>query len=195
MATDRAEAPRRVIDHADALRAGIRHYARHSTIDMEALADELAVSRATLYRVTGGRDRLFGDVLWFFAERFFRESRLEVESPGADRLLEVLRRFSERIFASPEFRGFLRDEPQTAVRVLFTPAGRIHDRFVEINRDLIQETVDAGELALRFDVDSLAYVWVRLYESMWYGDLLSGREPDPDLVEHLARALLAADQT
>lgn len=184
---------RRVISYDRVVQAGRRHFAERRTIDMEALAEELAVSRATLYRVAGSRDRLLGDVLWTFAETFFRHSREEADSTGAERLLEVLRRFSERIFAAEEFRAFLADDAETAVRVLFTPAGQIHERFVAVNRELIQDTVNSGELTIRFDVDILAYVWVRLYESMWYGDLLSGRRPDQNLVEHLARALLTGD--
>ena len=60
---------RRVITY-DAIVAGARRqFLRDGTIDMEELPQELAVSRATLYRAVGGRDRLLGDVLWSLAER------------------------------------------------------------------------------------------------------------------------------
>lgn len=188
-----AEPSRRAVDRRAAVDAGIRYYVRTCTIDMQELADELWVSRATLYRVVGSRDRLLGDVLWAFGSNFFRLSHQESTCSGAERLLEVLRNFGSRMFGSEQFRSFLAQEPETAARVLFTPSGGIHDRFVKANRRLIQEIVDAGELTLRFDADSLAYVLVRLYESMWYSDLLIGRDPDPDVVEHLARALLSSE--
>jgi AcrR family transcriptional regulator len=180
----------RVVDSAAVLRAARRQFARLRTVDMEALADDLAVSRATLYRVARSRDALLGDVLWTFADAFLDEAVAATTSRGEERLLEVLRRFGDRIFGSPEFRGFLAAEPETAVRVLFTPSGGVHERFVARNRALLAETVARGELVPRFDVDSLAYVWVRLYESVWYADLLGGSSPDPRLVEQLARTLL-----
>ena len=52
---------------------GARRHSSASTIDMDELAHELAVSRATLYRAVDGRDRLLGDVLWSLAERSSRE--------------------------------------------------------------------------------------------------------------------------
>jgi AcrR family transcriptional regulator len=180
----------RVIDRDTVVRAGRRQFAATCTVDMEALADQLRVSRATLYRVVGSRDALLGDVLWTFATAFFAEAVAATASRGEDRLLEVLRRFGDRMFASAEFRRFLVAEPETAVRVLFTPTGGVHERFVARNRALIAETVARDGLVPRFDVDSLGYVWVRLYESVWYSDLLGDSQPDPGLVEHLARALL-----
>jgi AcrR family transcriptional regulator len=180
----------RVLEPRTALRAARRRFAATCTVDLEALADELVVSRATLYRVVGSRDALLGDVLWSFADRFFDEALAATTARGLDRPLEVLRRFGDRMFASPEFRAFLAGEPETAVRVLFTTSGGVHERFVARNRALLADAVARDGLVLRFDVDSLAYVWVRLYESVWYADLLGGSTPDPRLVEHLARALL-----
>lgn len=186
---------RRVISYDDAVRAGRRVFLRDSELDMAALADELAVSRATLYRVAESRDRLLGDVLWTFGAHFFQQATEATEAGGArgvDRLLEVMRRFGEQLTGAEPFRRFLAQDWETAVMVLFTPAGRVHERFVAVNRELIQATVDAGEVSLPFDVDSFAYVFVRIYESMWYADLLSGREPDQALAERVARASFAA---
>lgn len=159
---------------------------------MEALAEKLSVSRATLYRVVESRDRLLGDVLWTFGLDFFTRSREAATGRGVDRILGVLRGFGEQLIAAEPFRRFLARDSETAVLILFTPAGRIHERFVGVNRELLQESIDAGELTLPFEVDSFAYVFVRIYESMWYADLLSGRPPDLDLAERAARSLLAA---
>jgi hypothetical protein len=51
----------RVITY-EAIVAGARvQFLREGTIDMERLANELAVSRASLYRAVDGRDRLLGE--------------------------------------------------------------------------------------------------------------------------------------
>jgi AcrR family transcriptional regulator len=182
----------RVISREEAIRAGRRMFADRATIDMDALAFDLGVSRATLYRVASSRDRLLGDVLWSYAERVYAEARARAEQEGIERLLEVLRRFGSANMANPQFRTFLASEPEVAIRVLLTPAGGVHQRFVETNKQLIVHTAEAGEIDLPFDLDSLAYVFSRIFESMWYADLLSGREVDLDVAERAARAVLHA---
>jgi AcrR family transcriptional regulator len=180
----------RVISREEAIRAGRSMFAARAGIDMEALALDIGVSRATLYRVASSRDRLLGDVLWSFAGPLYARARAEAEQRGIERLLEVLRRFGSSIMGIRQFREFLAAEPQVAIRVLFTPAGDVHRRFVETNKTLILDTAAAGEITLPFDIDTLAYVFSRIFESMWYADLLSGRDVDLDVAERAARAVL-----
>mgnify|MGYP006392029847 CR=1 FL=1 len=40
---------------------------------------------------------------------------------------------------SPPFRRFLEEEPQTALRVLLTPAGAVHERTVALQREIFSE--------------------------------------------------------
>lgn len=185
--------PGRVISAEEAISAGRRMFAARETIDMDALAHELNVSRATLYRVVSSRDQLLGDVLWSFAGPLYDRARADAVQHGTERLLEVLRRFGSSIMEIKQFRSFLDADPQTAIRVLFTPAGDVHRRFVEANKRLILDTAASGEITLPFDVDNLAYVFSRIFESMWYADLLSGREVDLDVAERAARAVLRAE--
>lgn len=185
---------RRVIAYDDVVRAGIERFLRDSTIDMDILADDLAVSRATLYRVAAGRDRVLGDVLWALAIPMFERAKRRAGGEGVEVLIAVLRGFGRDIMAAEPFRTFITDEPETATRVLFTPAGGVHGRFVEANKRLMEEVrADTGGLSLPFDVDTAAYVFARIYESMWYADLLSGREPDLDVADRAARAVLSAE--
>ena len=186
----RPQAGRRVITYEEAVRAAVGLFIRTSTVDMDALARRLAVSRATLYRVVPGRDRLFGDVLWRQTEVLFDRARRSASGEGADWVLSVLRHFGQDIMAARPVREFIAREPETAVRVLFTPVGAVHERFVELNRALLDEAVRAGQLEPSFELCDLAYVFVRIFESMWYADLLSGRAPDLDVAECAARAVL-----
>lgn len=184
---------RRVIAYDDVVRAGIERFLRDSTIDMDALADDLAVSRATLYRVAPGRDRVLGDVLWTLATPMFERAKRRAGGGGVEALIAVLRGFGRDIMAAEPFRTFITDEPETATRVLFTPAGGVHGRFVDANKTLMEEVRADTGLSLPFDVDTAAYVFARIYESMWYADLLSGREPDLDVADRAARAVLSAE--
>ena len=181
---------RRVIEYDEVVAGGARHFIRHATVDMDVLARELAVSRATLYRVVDGRDRLLGDVLWSLGNRILDEARTAVVRRDVRGILEVSRRYYETVARDDAFRRFLAEEPQTALRVLFT--GGVHQRYVRAQREIFEEAVERGEAALAGDLDDLAYLYIRIYESMLYADVLIGRPPDIGPAERAARALLLA---
>lgn len=186
---------RRVLTYDQALRRAIKVFVRDGSLDMKALADEFPVGRATLYRVVGSRDRLLGDVLWTLAERTLELAKLETRSGGIDRMIEVSRRFKEHTLGFQPLRAFLHAEPQTAFRVLLTPAGRVSERVVQAWVEILREAVDDGEFILPFDVEWFAYVFVRTGESMIYSDLLAGREPDLELAAVVQRALFRPVET
>lgn len=182
----------RVISYEEIVAGARRHFLRESTLDMEELAQELAVSRATLYRAVDGRDRLLGDVLWSLAERTYEQARRGISSGGVEAILEISHRFTESVTTSVPFRRFLEAEPQTALRVLLTPAGAVHARTVDLMRTIFAEAFAGREAELPGDLDSLAYLYVRLRESILYADILSGRRPDPAVAERAVRALLTS---
>jgi hypothetical protein len=185
----------RVITYDDVVTRGAARFDATSTIDLIELASDLAVSRATLYRVIEGRDRVIGDVLWHFASAHHRHAVAAASGVGVERVIGALRSFGEAILGQASFRGFITGEPDTATRVLFTHAGGVHERFVEANAALLGSEPEDAALSLPFDLDTTAYVLSRIYESMWYADLLSGREPDLDVADGAARAVLTGVAT
>jgi hypothetical protein len=76
--------------------------------------------------------------------------------------------------------------------VLFTPAGGVHQRVVAVQKEILIEAAETGDAWLGSDLDRLAYLYVRIVESMLYAELLTGRRLDPDLAERAAAALLTA---
>lgn len=183
---------RRVLTYEQALRRAVHQFVRDGAVDMTSLADEIPVGRATLYRVVGSRDRLLGDVLWVLAERTLERAEEEATATGVDRLIQISRRFKELTLGFEPVRTFLRAEPETAFRVLLTPAGRVSERVVGRWAETFTEAVERGELTLPFDVDRFAYIFVRIGEAMLYSDLLAGLEPDLDVSETAQRLLLRA---
>jgi hypothetical protein len=181
---------RRVISHRDVVRGGCRYFLRHATIDMDALAVCLSISRATLYRVVRSRDLLLGDVLWRLAEGLLRTAREERSRTGIDGVLEVTHRFSMRLLAAQPLHTFLANEPETAARVLFTAAGGVHTRTIAAQKEIFLECALGHEDWLDADLDHLAYLYVRIIESMLYAELFTGRHPDLALAERAARSLL-----
>ena len=84
----------------------------------------------------------------------------------------------------------LRRDATTAFRVLFTPDGRVHERMVEWWTAAFAQAAAAGHLATAIDVRKLAYIHVRIGESMLYADLLAGRDADLELAEVIQRAVI-----
>ena len=186
----------RVLSHVDALSCARARFVADATLDMPALAEELGISRATLYRVVGNRDRLLGDVIWDLGARTLKRAIRETspDCTGIDRIIETSMRFNQYVMTFAPLRDFLREEPLTGFRVLFSPAGRVHERAVTAWRALIEDAVERGEIVPPFDVDRLAYIFVRSGESMLYADLIAGREPDIELAAVVQRAVLQARQ-
>ena len=183
----------RVISHDDVVRAARRQFLASSTIDVEALAGELAVSRATLYRTISSQDRLIGDVLWELAERTLDAAvAAAAHLRGADRMLAISHRFESEIGAFEPLQRWVRRDPLQASRVLFTPAGAVHERCVKAWADIFRAAEDAGELALPCDAQGFAYLYVRFGETLLHGELLAGVSADPTTAERVRRLLLEA---
>jgi hypothetical protein len=180
--------PTPVLSYDVALKAAGKAFLDTGNVDMQALSDHLAVGRATLYRVVGSRDRLLGDVVWSLGERTLDRVKQEVTITGLEGVVEIARRFNEYVVAFEPMRKFLQADPRTAFRILFTPAGRVHQRFVEAGEEILLDEQRRGGVAFQFSVEDAAYGFVRIGESMLYSDLLADRTPDIALA---ARAQLA----
>jgi tetracycline repressor-like protein len=75
---------RRVISRDAVVRGAMRQFAADGSVDMQSLAGDLAISRATLYRVAGSRDALLGEALWRLGRRLLDRARTERVRRGID---------------------------------------------------------------------------------------------------------------
>ncbi|WP_433292918.1 QsdR family transcriptional regulator [Actinoplanes sp. CA-030573] len=176
------------MERAEVVRGAVRQFQADGSLDMDLLATQLAVSRATLYRIVGSRDALLGDALWWLARRTLDRVRRAREMPGADGVIEVSRRFADRLWAARPISRFVAAEPRTAARVLFTADGRVHRRAVAAQREIFLE---AG-VDLRAEAMERAFLYVRIMESVLYGELIGGRRVEFPVAEKALRALLTA---
>ncbi|GAA0221112.1 hypothetical protein GCM10010492_19040 [Saccharothrix mutabilis subsp. mutabilis] len=175
---------RRVVTREQVVRGACRFFVLHGSVDMDALAAGLAVSRATLYRVARSRDGLLADALWTLGGRVLEGARRQCADGGVEGVLRVTREFVARVNSAAPFRRFLCREPDTAARVLLH---EVHRRAVAAQRDILKSVKPwpPGEL------DQAAYLYVRLVESVLYAELLGGGPLDLHLAERAARSLLA----
>jgi AcrR family transcriptional regulator len=189
---ERALADRRRPTPLDALALARRRWLAGERLEMGSMARELGVSRATLYSWVGSRERLLGEVIWSFAETGVGQARAEATGTGADYVLDVVARFVRLNAGFQPLRTFISQDPELALRLLTSKHGPIQERMIAVARELLTEQVDASELELALDIDTLAYLMVRVSESFLYADLITGSEPDTDEAVEVVRLLLAA---
>jgi AcrR family transcriptional regulator len=180
----------RRVTPADALQAARRRFLRGERVDMNDLAQELGIGRATLYRWVGSRDQLLGEVLWSLAELGLAQSRTEATGRGAAWVLAVYRRFGDLIVGLEPLRHFVKSEPECALRVMTSKASPLQRRVVDTFRDVLVEAQKTKGLKLRLDPETLAFAMVRIAESFLWTDLITGGTPDLAKAQEVTKVLL-----
>lgn len=163
-------------------------------LDMQGLADELGVSRATLFRRVGGRDELLSRALWQATERSITVAAKRWERERGPRELHTLgtvRHFNLIVSCSTGLRKLLDEEPTLAMRVLTDPRGRIQTGIVARFEELLRRDMAEFDLAPTIEPSALAYAIVRIGESFLYADVLASRRPDVASADRIQRALFA----
>src|SRR5215218_11513560 len=110
-------------------------------VDMGALARQLGVNRATLYRWVGSRDQLLVEVLWSLARRTFE--RLLAEHPPSEprhsRVATVLDAWVHGVLANRGMQVFVENEGDLALRLLTTRSTDYQARLLAQVRDLLAD--------------------------------------------------------
>ena len=174
----------------DALKSARRRFLKKERVDMSELASDLGVGRATLYRWVGSREQLLGEVLWSMTEAGLAEARSQAKGKGAEWVLQIYRIMGDQIVANEPLHHFIASEPELALRVMTSKISPQQRRMTEAWRDILLEAERGKGLKLRLDVDTLAYVLVRIAESFLWSDLITGEQLDLEKANDVARALL-----
>ena len=161
-------------------------------IDMSSLAEDLSVSRVTLYRWVGSRETLLVEVIWSLARRTLDNIEAEITATGPERLVQIITRFLDDVITNPGMKRWLNEEGESAMRLLTRGESGFQPRLIDAIHDLLDEETEAGRLDLPVDLREVAYVIVRLIESYTYLDLITGEQPDARRAEPILRLLLRA---
>ena len=179
-----------MVSPEDAYAAATRTYLAGERLDMRELARELGISRNTLYRWTGGRERLLQDVIWSLSEVAIAEIwAATARRRGTSRLVEALRRYLRTVTESRALEAFVRNETHTALRLL-TTRGPFQDRLVAEVRRLLEAERARGTFRPRADTGDLAYALVRVIEGFVYHDTIVQSEPEVERAVGVIRLLL-----
>lgn len=177
-------------DALDAFRVARRWFMTGRRIEMQELAAELGVNRATLFRWVGSRDDLLGEILWSLAERALAAAFEASDGNGAQRITGGIGHFAAMLDQADFLREFLRRDPERALRILTTRAGTVQSRLVAAIETLLKDEVSQGNLRSPLPRRDLAYLIVRIVESFLYAEFITGEEPDIAMVELAVGALL-----
>jgi len=174
----------------DAFRLARRKWRAGERIDMSALARELGINRVTLYRWVGSRDQLLVAVIWNLASHVLERADSLVKQSGAERVIQIVTRFIEKVIAHHGMQIWLTNEGESAMRLLTRHDAGFQPQLVAWLERLLHEEVDAGRLDLPADVHEVAYVLEQLIESYVYLYPITGEQPEARRAEPILRMLL-----
>lgn len=174
----------------DIFSLALHNYLECRRVDMGELARTLGISRATLWRRIGSRDRLLGALLWYRARLGVAAAHAACGAcAGVERVLFMndflMRRFNEQA----PLRRLLEEEPEIALRVLTSKHGPVQPGLTAVQRRLLEEEQELG-LVLAMPADTLAFAIVRLGESFLYSDVIADHEPDIEGALKLVRSMV-----
>lgn len=179
---------------AEAFRLARRSFLKGERLDMSQLAQELGVSRPTLYRWTGDRDGLLVDVIWSLTEELLADATREATGKGPEYALSVTLGFLHRTAAAGPLRVFLENDGARALR-LVTGRQAVHGRLVQAVHQLIADTERRDGWQAPLDPATLSYAIVRLGEAFVYNDEINHLEPDLTSARDTIARLIGAKTT
>jgi AcrR family transcriptional regulator len=176
------------------LERALHHYLRGRRIDVQAIAAELGLGRATIYRWFGSREDLIGEVLVAASEPLLDAARANARGRGGNALLDTFDRFNRSLAGAPALRQFVENERDAALRIITSSGGRVQPRIVERITGLIEDEVRAGRYEPPVEPSTLGYAIVRLAEAFLFNDAIAGMRGDVDRLREVEAALLGVDR-
>jgi AcrR family transcriptional regulator len=174
----------------DVIEAGLYRYLRGRRVDVQAIAADLGLGRATVYRWFGSREKLIGEVIIRATEPVLAEARSGLSGKGGPGLLDTFDRFNRALADAPALRAFVEQERDAALRIIASGAGLVQPRMVELIAGLITEEADAGTYEPPVEPATLGYAIVRLAEAFLFNDAVAGIRGDVDRLREVEAALL-----
>ncbi|HTA35501.1 MAG TPA: QsdR family transcriptional regulator [Solirubrobacteraceae bacterium] len=175
-----------------ALELATQRFLAAERIDVQAIARELGLARATMHRWFQTRETLLGEALAALGERRLAAIREATPGKGPAALLAALDGFNREVAATPGMRFLLAQEQERALRILTSSAGLVQPRVVAAIQRMIEAEVQAGDYAPSIAPDTLAYAIVRLGEAFIYNDAIGGIRGDTERLREIEAALLGA---
>jgi AcrR family transcriptional regulator len=173
------------------LERAVYHYLRGRRVDVQAIAAELGLGRATIYRWFGSREKLLGAIITRATEPVLEAARRGQRGKGGPGLLNTFDRFNRALADAPALRAFLDQERDAALRIIASDASIAQARVIEMIEDMITEEVEAGNYKAPLEPSTLAFAIVKLGQAFLFNDAVVGMRGDVDRLREVEAALLA----
>ncbi len=175
-----------------ALALATKRFLKCERIDVQAIARELGLARATMHRWFLTREALLGELLGTMGEQRLLLIRAETSGSGARALLSTFDQFNRELAALDGMRAFLAQEQERALRILTSSGGIAQPQMVGTVQRMIEAEVEAGRYEPKIEPNVLAYAIIRLGEAFLYNDAIIDIRGDADRLREIEAALLGA---
>jgi AcrR family transcriptional regulator len=174
----------------DAFNAARQRFQAGHKLDMVALAEDLGISRATLYRWTGDRDRLLADIVIAELHDLIRAATTRATGRGVARLESAIGWFLDTLGGLPALRAFLANERDSGLRMVTSPTGPVRPRVVETVTELINTEIVDGHYRPAAAPEVLADGIIAIAERYLHNSGDPTLNPDPTTARTIAGLLL-----
>jgi AcrR family transcriptional regulator len=159
-------------------------------VDVQAIAKELGLARATMHRWFGTRELLLGEMLAELGEERLLAIRAQVGGSGAEALLACFDALNRELSGNSGLVALLANEQERALRILTSSGGVVQPRMVAGIERVIEAEMRSGAFSSPIGAETLAYAIVRLAESFLYNDAIVGMRGEADRLREVEAALL-----
>lgn len=172
----------------------LEKWTKGERFDIGKIAQELDVSRATVFRWVGSRELLYGEVISTLFEGALRQSLDEAKGTGAAYIGDVSRRVMTAMMEHQPLRVFVKQDPEYAMRILMSKSSTVEQRSAQCIRKALEEHVAKGQIRPAMNLDDLAYLIVRIGESFLYRESITGDAPNIGSAITAVGILVAAEK-
>ena len=162
-------------------------------LELTQLASELGVARTTVFRWVGTREQLYGEVLSASYARLREHVVSTTRGTGLERLTRITHRTLTALFEAPPLRRFLAEDPEFAIRVLTSKSSPVQARSIQLEIELLRGVLREANIQPSLDLETLAFIVIRVGEAFLYADVISGRKPEIEKAVAAIRILVAGE--
>jgi AcrR family transcriptional regulator len=177
----------------DLFTLAMEKWAAGERFDIGRMAEELKVSRATVFRWVGSRELLYAEVISTLFEGALQQALAEAKGTGADKVADVARRLMTMLMEHAPLQTFVKQDPEYAMRIIMSKSSTVEQRSAASIRKALEDHVERKEINPVMNLDDLAYVVVRIGESFLYRESITGEQPNIESAITAVRILVAAE--
>lgn len=154
-----------------------RLWQQNKRISIGELANNVGVSRVTLYRWVGSKDRLIEEILWSLAKPTFKNAIKSAPGNGIEHVVATHHRFMTDMGNYDPMRRFVYENPTVAIRIQTNDPASAHGRIIEASAAHLAEQEALGHLRLPSSPERLAEMIAFTGGALLYSALVGGRDP------------------